>query len=179
MATHASAGHEHIGGTAGIQRESTWLAPSIVAGVAAGIVMAMFAMVVAALTDHGLWAPPRAITALVFGTQNAGIGFATGPVVAGMMVHMMLSGMFGVGYALVIGFTTSRLALGVQALIGMMLGVALWAVNTYVLAGFLNGREVFTSAMPVWAWFAGHVMFGVALGLLYGSWRHGNTALKG
>ncbi len=179
MAIQASGGtSDRVGGSVRAQSDSTWLVKAIVAGVVAGVVMAMFAMMVAALAGMGLWAPPRGITALVFGTQRSGAGFAVRPVVTGMMLHMMPSAAFGVGYALIVGNAASRLALGAKAVIGIMLGVALWTINTYALAGFLNGREVFTSAHAAWVWFAGQVMFGVVLGLFYSAWRHGHTALQ-
>lgn len=137
-----------------------------VAGVIAGVVMAMFAMIIAALSDDGLWAPPRAIAAEFFGTEHAGSSFAFGPVVVGMMVHMMLSAMFGAGFGVVVGLVARSAGLVPIVLLGMAAGVALWAGSTYAVAPVLNGAEVFTDAMPEWAWFAAHLMFGAVLGLL-------------
>lgn len=179
MATHASIGNERLRGSTEVAAGWTWLTKSAVAGVVAGVAMAMFAMIVAAIDGHGLWAPPRAITAVVFGTQHAGGGFALGPVVVGMMGHMMLSAMFGAAYAALVGIAARQATLVTQLVAGMAWGTALWAVNTYLVADvLLNGREVFTAAMPAWTWFVAHLMFGAALGALYDVWRHDRTALK-
>ncbi|MGE0760809.1 MAG: hypothetical protein AB7O38_27615, partial [Pirellulaceae bacterium] len=52
-------------------------AESAVAGIVAGAMMAMFAMVVAGLASgYGFWAPPRAITAVFFGEEYLGTTFA-------------------------------------------------------------------------------------------------------
>lgn len=178
MTTPASMGNERLGGRAEIAEGGVWLVKSAVAGVVAGVVMAMFAMIVAALNGNGFWAPPRAITAVVFGTQHVGGGFAFGPVVVGMMAHMMLSAMFGAVYAALLGIAARQAALVTQLVAGMVWGGVLWAMNTYLVADvFLNGSEVFTSSMPAWTWFVAHLMFGGALGVLYDVWRHDRTAL--
>lgn len=178
MAMHTSARNERLGGNLEVGLTWAWFIKSAVAGVVAGIVMAMFAMIVAGIAGDGFWAPPRAITAVIFGTGHAGTDFAFGPVVVGMMLHMMLSAAFGVMYALIVGVARRELKLASQFVIGMALGVVLWAVNTYAVAEVLNGSELFTNAMPAWTWFVGHLMFGAALALLYDVWRHDRTALR-
>ncbi len=176
MAMHASARNERLGGN--IEVGLAWVIKSAVAGVVAGIIMAMFAMIVAGIAGDGFWAPPRAITAVILGTEHAGTDFAFGPAAGGMMLHMMLSAAFGVMFALVVGVTRRELKLGSQLVIGMALGIILSAVNTYAIAELLNGRELFTTAMPAWTWFVAHLMFGAALALLYDVWRHDRTALR-
>jgi hypothetical protein len=154
-----------------------WLGKAAVAGVVAGIVMAMAAMVIAAIAGHGFWAPPRAITGTVFGAEYAGSGFAVGSVVVGMMLHMMLSAAFGVVYALLVGLATRTLATGPQVVAGMAWGLVLWAVNTFLIAPQLAGGELLTEAMPAWTWLVVHLLFGAMLGLLYAAWRRGATTL--
>lgn len=177
MAAQA-ARREHLGGNIDVGAEWAWLIKSAVGGLIAGIAMAMFAMIVAGIAGDGFWAPPRAITANIFGTERAGSDFAFGPVVVGMMLHMMLSAAFGLGYALLIGAATKRLALGTQFVAGMAWGIVLWAGNTYVIAELLNGRDLFTDATPAWAWFVGHLMFGALLAVIYDRWRRDRTELR-
>lgn len=63
-----------------------------------------------------------------------------------------------------------------QIMVGMRVGVVLWAVNTYLAAPIFEGN-VFGDAMPTWAWIAAHLVFGGALGLIYALWRRGETTL--
>jgi hypothetical protein len=165
--------------TGDVARSSSlvWLEKAAVVGVVAGMLMAMGAMVVAAFAGNGFWAPPRAITGMVFGEEHAGGSFAVGPVVVGMMLHMMLSATFGSVYALAVGLATRALAGGPQLVAGMAWGLVLWLMNTIVIAPHLPGGELMTAAMPAWTWVAGHLLFGGALGLLYAAWRRGATML--
>ncbi|MGD9892775.1 MAG: hypothetical protein AB7R89_01685 [Dehalococcoidia bacterium] len=170
-------GGARIGGA--LQSPSlVWLTKAAIAGVVAGIAMAMVAMVIAAIADDGLWAPPRAVTGMSFGEQHAGSGFALGPVVVGMALHMMLSAVFGVVYALLVGLATRALAIGPQIVAGMAWGLVLWAVNTFLIAPVLPGGELMTEAMPAWSWLVVHLLFGAMLGLIYAAWRRGTTTLS-
>jgi hypothetical protein len=155
-----------------------WLGKAAVAGVVAGMAMAMVAMVIAAIAGDGFWAPPRALTGTLFGAEYAGSGFALGSVVVGMIVHMMLSAAFGVVYALLVGLATRALGVGPQVAAGMAWGLVLWAVNTFLIAPRLSGGELMTEAMPAWTWLAVHLLFGAMLGLLYAAWRRGSTTLS-
>lgn len=150
---------------------STAIKHAAVAGVIAGIVMAMFAMIIALIAGNGFWAPPRAIAAEFLGTQHAGPGFAIGPVLAGMIIHMMLSAAFGAGFSVAVGVVARGASQFALAVLGMVTGIVLWVGSTYIVAPALNGAELFTTAMPAWTWFAAHVMFGVALGVIYGRLR--------
>ncbi len=153
-----------------------WSLESAIAGMLAGATMAMFAMIVAWLADDGFWAPPRAITAVFFGEEYLGRGFA-GSVVAGAGIHMVLSAAFGMVYAVLLGVIAPRLPLLVQLAGGVVWGLVLWALNTFAIAPALPGGELFTEAMPAWAWFVGHLLFGMVLALVYAAWRHETTAL--
>lgn len=164
---------------ASVSTPIAWIGKSIVVGMVAGMAMAMFAMVVAALAGDGFWAPPRAIAASVFGTGHAGAGFVLGSVLAGVVIHMMMSGGFGIVYALFAGLVTRTLSVGAQLMLGMAWGLILWAVNTALITPRLAGGQLFTQAMPAWAWLVAHLMFGAALGLLYALWRRDRTALSG
>lgn len=163
----------HVSGSAEQARAAmttpVWLG-SAVAGLVAGIVMAMFAMVVAALTGDGLWAPPRAITGTFFGEAHAGRSFALGSVATGMMVHLLFSVVFGLAYAAITWLAGWRLSLTGSPLAGMAWGLALWLVNTFLLAPRMPGGELMTKAMPAWAWLVGHLMYGAVVGLLIAAW---------
>ncbi len=167
MQAHAT-GHTH---SSPATLSSSAILQAAISGVVAGIVMAMFAMLVALASGHGFWAPPRAIAGEFLGAQLAGPGFAIGPVIAGMMIHMMLSAGFGAGFGIAVGIVARGLSEAGLVVLGMVAGIVLWAGSTYVVAPALNGAGLFTAAMPAWAWLAAHVMFGAALGFLYGRLR--------
>lgn len=162
-------GHVH---SSSLELSSSAITHAAIAGILAGVVMAMFAMMVALVSGDGFWAPPRAIAAEFLGTQHAGAGFAMGSVLIGMMIHMMLSAGFGVGFGVGVSFVARGARLLTLIVLGMAAGIALWVGSTYLIAPALNGAELFTTAMPAWAWFAAHAMFGVALGFLYSRMRH-------
>ena len=164
-----TSGHVH---SSSLELSSGAFVHAAVSGVIAGVVMAMFAMMIALVSGYGFWAPPRAIAAAFLGPQLAGPGFALGSILLGMMIHMMLSAGFGVGFGVAVSVIAREAGMLTLLVLGMAAGVALWAGSTYVVAPALNGAELFTAAMPAWAWFAAHAMFGVALGALYSRMRH-------
>ncbi|MBI4200808.1 MAG: hypothetical protein HY531_00790 [Chloroflexi bacterium] len=128
----------------------------IAAGVIAGMVMAMFVMVVTVVSGHGLFAVPEMIGQTFLRDRQ-------GPVVVllGIMGHMMNSAVFG----LVWGLVWSKVAkTGVVAVLGgMVYGILIWLVMTYGVVRALDSA-VPGPISPV-LWILAHVMFGLALGL--------------
>jgi hypothetical protein len=144
-----------------------WVLP----GLIAGIVFAMWAMMVGLFTST-LWAPPQGI-AQSLGIGSQGHDFELIPFLAGMMGHMMNSVVIGIVFILIARAVHLR---GVGALIGgMVYGVAVYAAMFWVLLrGLLASTSAsFLSANPEWSWVAAHLMYGVVLGALvaYGPLR--------
>jgi len=164
---------------AGTGLTASTIVPLVIGGVAgmlAGVMMAMFSMVVAELDGYGFWAPPRAITAVFFGTEHLGGGFEADAVIGGVAIHMVLSMMFGVGFAVMLS-PLRKVNVLAQTMIGMGFGAVLWAVNTYLIAPVFEGN-VFDDAMADWTWIAAHLIFGGALGMIYALWRSERTAIE-
>jgi hypothetical protein len=144
-----------------------WLLP----GLIAGLVFAMWAMVVGLFTSN-LWAPPQGIA------QSVGIGvpghaFQLVPFVAGLMGHMMNSVILGIIFIAIVRALHLR---GVTSVIGgMVYGLVVYGAMYWVLLrGLLASTSAsFLSANPEWSWVAAHLMFGVVLGALvaYGPLR--------
>lgn len=147
-----------------------------VTGMLAGMMMAMFSMVVAELDGYGFWAPARAITATFFGAENLGGGFEADAVIGGVAIHMVLSMMFGLGFAIILAPLKRVDAIG-QIMVGMTFGAVLWVINTYVVAPAFEGN-LFDEAMADWTWIAAHLAFGGVAGMIYAVWRSGSTALE-
>ncbi len=115
-----------------------WLRYGIVAGIVAGIVFAMFEMIMAAVLNgaDAFFMPLRMIGGIGLGTSALGPGtslLTAGG--AGLVIHMILSMMYGVVVAGVLSLapalSSSRTAVLVSASVA---GFALWILNFYVLA---------------------------------------------
>ena len=153
---------------AGTERRAdvgAWLRYGILGGVVAGITFAMFEMIMAVVLDGGdaFFMPLRMIGGIGLGKQalDPGTSLLTAGG-AGLVIHMILSMMYGVVVAAVLSLipqlSASRAAVLISA---SVVGFALWIVNFYVLA------QVFG-----WTWFPNNtnaaVQF-VAHTFLYGS----------
>jgi hypothetical protein len=152
----------------------TWALP----GLIAGLVFAMWAMVVGLFTST-LWAPPQGIAQSI-GIGTAGHNFQLVPLLVGLMGHMMNSIALGVIF---IAIARAIRLQGIAAVIGgMAYGVIVYIAMYWVLLrGVLSSTSAsFLSANPEWSWVAAHLMFGVVLGALaaYGPLRtlYGQTA---
>jgi hypothetical protein len=140
-------------------------------GLIAGLVFAMWAMVVGLFTST-LWAPPQGIAQSI-GIGSPGHNFQPIPLVVGLMGHMMNSIVLGVVF---IAIARALRLNGPTAVIGgMVYGVLVYAAMYWVLLrGVLSATSAsFLSANPEWSWIAAHLMFGVVLGALaaYGPLR--------
>lgn len=149
------------------RRVLNWVLP----GLIAGLVFAMWAMVVGIFTST-LWAPPQGIAQSI-GIGTPGHNFQLVPFVVGLIGHMMNSIVLGVTFvALARAFRLS----GPAAVVGgMVYGVIVYiAMYWILLRGLLSSTSAsFLSANPEWSWIAAHLMFGVVLGALaaYGPLR--------
>ena len=152
-----------------------WILP----GLIAGLVFAMWAMMVGLFTST-LWAAPQGIAQSV-GIGSQGHDFQAIPFLVGLMGHMMNSIVIGVVFVVLARAMHLR---GMAALIGgMMLGlIAYGAMFWVLLRGMLASTSgSFLSANPEWSWIVGHLMFGVVLGGLvaYGPLRQRNLEPAG
>ena len=138
------------------------------AGLIAGLVFAMWAMVVGIFASN-LWAPPQGIAQSV-GIGHQGHDFQFLPLVAGLIGHMMNSIIFGLIFFAIVA--ALKLRGGILVLAGMVYGFAVYLLlYVVVLRGLLSGTSgSFLSSNPEWSWILDHLMFGVVLGglLAYG-----------
>lgn len=141
----------------------------IVMGIVAGIVFAVFEMIVAALMGMGFFAPLRMISAVALGEQALEASYSLGAViVVGLIVHMVLSAIYGVVWGIVVS-AWSLLHQRTWLVVGATVyGLVLWLVNFYVIAPI--AFPWFGMADPVVQFIAHTFFFGSALGLLL-SWR--------
>lgn len=129
-----------------------------VAGMIAGAVMAMMAMFRAWAVGMGFWFPPKQIAAVLFGV-DALVGDA-GVITVGLIIHMMMSAGFGALFGVIGG---ARVSVGAAFGLGLLYGVLVWAVMTYIGLPLVNEVMRERVAMqPVW-WFVYHLIFGGVL----------------
>jgi hypothetical protein len=144
----------------GVRVATRWILP----GLIAGLVFAMWAMVVGLFTSN-LWAPPEGIAQSI-GIGAPGHAFQLVPFVAGLMGHMMNSVILGIIF---IAIARAIHLQGVTTVIGgMVYGLLVYGAMYWVLLrGLLASTSAsFLSANPEWSWIAAHLMFGVVLGAL-------------
>lgn len=143
-----------------------WALVGLIMGIVAGVIFAMFEMIVAEMQGDGFWMPLRMIGAIVLGEDALESTYSlTEAAIAGLLVHMVLSAafglIFGVVAASVASLRESRVALVVAASI---FGLALWLVNFYLIAPV--AFEWFETTDPLVQFVAHTFFFGSVLGAL-------------
>jgi uncharacterized membrane protein YagU involved in acid resistance len=139
------------------------------AGLIAGLIFAMWAMAVGIFTSN-LWAAPQGI-AQSLGIGQQGHDFQPVPFIVGLMGHMMNSIIFGLVFFAIVAVLKVRGNTLVVA--GMAYGLVVYLLMVdVVLRGLLSATSgSFLRANPEWSWVIGHLMYGLALGLLLGATR--------
>jgi hypothetical protein len=154
---------------------TTILQVGALAGVAAGLLYALWQVVVAAIAQdptavpgihQTLWTPPQGIWSVVFGVHHFHGSFHLIPVLGGVVAHVGNSLILGIlGVALLIAILGRRPNPAAAVVLGAAYGIA---VNAIVIDGIVNTQKIQTlySAAPHWSWWVAHGIFGVTLGLL-------------
>ncbi len=156
----------------------------VLAGIVAGIAMAMYAMVAAATyQDTGFFTPMYHIastfidpSAMETSMKEAMGGnlyhFSAGPAILGMAVHLMTAIAFGVVFALLV--TWLGLRGPVALLVGVIYGLAVFTLMSFVglpIVADLFGGGKPISDMPEMVGYSTfsieHGIFGLVLGLLF------------
>jgi uncharacterized membrane protein YagU involved in acid resistance len=151
------------------------LTQGAIAGIVAGLVFAAFEMMASAfmMGAEAFFMPLRMIGAIVLGPEALDPSYALVTAgIAGVMVHMMLSVIYGVIFGEI-----ATILRGPAAFIGAggIFGFALWLVNFYLIAPF--AFPWFLDSSPL-VQFVGHTFFfGMVLG--YYLWKsHQRSGLE-
>lgn len=130
------------------------------AGIIGGAVFMMAEMLMVWMfMGESPWAPPRMIAAMVMGREvlPPPADFAMVPMMVAMIIHFMLS----IVYGLVIGLIVRKLGMGKALLAGAAFGLlAVYLVNFHLVAPMLF--PWFTQAQN-WVSVVAHVLFGMAV----------------
>ncbi len=139
-----------------------------IAGILAGIVMAMAAMFYAAANGSGFWLPVRSIAATWYGA-NALVGGA-GVLIVGMLTHLSTSAFWGMIFAAI---PPGRKSATAALLSGLVWGVAIWAIMSFAVMSWLNPTMYAGTVKmePGW-WFFLHLIYGGTLVITPGLMRN-------
>jgi hypothetical protein len=157
-----------------------WLKHGLIGGIIAGIVFAAFEMVMAAILDGPdmVFMPLRMIGGIALGQQALDPGFSLVVAgVAGLVVHLVLSAVYGIGVAGVARYIPA-LASSAVALIGWasVAGLGLWVVNFYVIAP-IGGWNWFPEGTNAVVQVIAHTFFyGTVLGIYLNTVARRSTA---
>jgi hypothetical protein len=148
-----------------------------IAGLAGGLMMAMWQMIAGAIAKDptavpgihtSFWTAVTSIPSVVFGQNWFHGSFEFWAVFLGLMGHMMNSMMLGV---LGVGLMTALLGrrpnvLGAMA-VGVMFGLVLEvAIVNGLVNGVLQSVHTLYTSTPKWSWWVAHGLFGGTLGVL-------------
>jgi hypothetical protein len=137
-----------------------WLA-GIIAGLIAGIAMAMVAMMLMPMMGRGMWSPVKLMAGTLQGEAALEGGAAT--ILLGMMIHMGMSAVLGVIFALIVG-ALGWAGLWTLIVAGIVYALIVWVVNQYAILPVVD--KVMAERMPPMAFAVTHVVYGAVLGWL-------------
>ena len=147
-----------------------------IAGLAGGIVMAMWQMVVGAIAteptavagiDSSFWTAVTSIPSVIFGIQWFHGSFEFWAVFLGLMGHMMNSIILGIGgVTLATTLLGKRLTVPAAMAFGMMFGLVLEVLVVNLIVNQVQDVNTLYTSTPEWSWWVAHAMFGATLGLV-------------
>ena len=148
---------------------SGWVKHGLIGGVVGGLAFAMFEMVMAAILNgaDAFFVPLRMIGAMVLGQQalqpDSSLFAAAA---AGVMVHMVLSMMFGLAVAAAARYVPALSSTSIRLVAwASVAGIGLWIVNFYVIAPIAGWNWFPDNSNALVQFFAHTVFFGTTLGI--------------
>jgi hypothetical protein len=136
---------------------------AVYAGLIAGVVFMMGEMIMVWLfLGQSPWGPPRMIAAMALGRDvlPPPATFAIGIMMTAMMIHFVLSVIYGVLF----GWIVHRMSMGKAVLTGAALGLGIYLINFYPIAAALF--PWFAEARH-WVSVVNHILFGAVLTWAY------------
>lgn len=126
-------------------------------GLMAGSAMALFLMVLSALSGSGFWKPMQLIAGSFYGNGAESAGATTAAV--GLLFHLFNSAAIGLIFAAFVRYSTEIAAL----LIGMGMALGIWVITTFVAVPLLDPPLWRVLGYASFPWFFAHVVFGGVL----------------
>ncbi|MBI3968852.1 MAG: hypothetical protein HY329_24710 [Chloroflexi bacterium] len=146
-----------------------WVKHGVIGGIVAGIVFAMFEMIVAALMDGAMafWMPLRMIGAIILGQQALDPSYSlVNAAAVGFGSHMVMSMIFGAIFALIVAYFPALARSSVGLIVAASVyGLLLWLVNFYLIAPAAGWSWFPDKSNPVVQFFAHTFFFGTVSGI--------------
>jgi hypothetical protein len=139
-----------------------WVRQGALGGLIAGIVMAMVAMMYTLVAQNDVLAPLKQMGATFF-PLDSGSGIS---LLAGLMLHMVMSIIFGIAFALIVVNRASGYA--PLVITGVIYVAFEWAIARFVVLPVLDPPLVTTFGAI--GGIVAHMMFGIVLGAWL-AWR--------
>lgn len=140
-----------------------------VAGFLGGVAMTTSAALLAVAYGYDVWFQLKAIGSLVLGPSAiAQAGFVAGPVLAGLLIHLVVSALLGALF----GVVTRRVwrlpsDFGAPAVSGLVFGLLLWLIAYLALPVLLP--QLMAVSAP--AFILQHILYGTVASLAYAKLR--------
>lgn len=134
-----------------------WVRHGAIGGLIGGMVMAMVAMLYTLVAQQDLLAPLKQMGATFFKADSG----SAGSLLAGLMLHMMMSVLFGIVFALIVRGRAS--GLGTLVVAGMVFIVVEWVIARFVVLPVVDPPLVATFGAS--GGIIAHAMYGAFLGL--------------
>jgi len=137
-----------------------WLLTGLIAGIGAGLVMLAVAALVSSVLSREFIYPAKLIGAALLGGSSLQIGSFAGGFV-GIVIHLVLSGFFGLVFAQFVLETSRRRIL---FLLSILAGLAVWLFWSMMFMPSFNETMLFL--LPKTTSLFLHAVFGLSFGLL-------------
>jgi len=141
----------------------TVVGSGVTAGIIAGIVMLVWAMATSVVSGLGVWIMPQMIAGMFYGPLTFVRGATT--VLAGTLIHLVVSGALGVLFALMVGWRPARE--GQMIAWGVAYGLAIWLVRSFGVLPLLNPTMSARVALVPVDWLFQHFLYGVVLAFCF------------
>ena len=155
-------------GTRQFEDTRTWVRNGAIGGLIGGMVMAMVAMLYTLVAQGDLFAPLKQMGATFFRSDSG----SAGSLVAGLILHMMMSVILGIVFVLIVkGRATG---FGPLIVAGMIFIAVEWAIARFVVLPVVDQPLVATFGAI--GGIIAHAMYGAVLGLWL-AWKIGTDAV--
>jgi len=134
----------------------------VAVGIAAGVVMAVWSMVVMWITGSGFWTPLNLVAHTFYRSAPLNATFSAPAMVVGLAVHMTVASIFGIAFTALAQRLPAKRSLVIAG--GILFAAVVWPVMQYGVWHSLDATAA--DGFTGWIFAFGHLVFGlVAAGM--------------